>query len=239
MQYKLFTDKGNREWNEDYIGMTSRNDRYLFVLADGLGGHGKGEIASQLVVEMVIRYYMEQQDIPDIGSCIQYAQEQLLIKQEAEHNKDGMKTTIVVLEIADNKARWAHVGDSRLYVFHRNRVVGRTLDHSVPQMLVASGEIKDKDIRGHEDRNRLLRVLGVEWNRAMYEVSEWFPLKKGQAYMLCTDGFWELIEEKQMERFLKKSKSIEAWLENMVTWVWKQGIGKDMDNFSCITVLVD
>lgn len=239
MQYKLFTDKGKRELNEDYIGMTNRDGRYLFVLADGLGGHGKGEVASQLVVENVIQYYTQQSSIPSIEDCIEYAQKQLLMRQRAEGDKEGMKTTIVVLELADGMARWAHVGDSRLYRFHKNHVVQRTLDHSVPQMLVASGEIKEKEIRGHEDRNRLLRVMGVEWNRPMYEVSDWVPIKKCQAFLLCTDGFWELIEEKQMEKLLKKPKSLDVWVEEMVHTIRQNGAGIDMDNFSAIAVLMD
>lgn len=239
MQYKLFTDKGNRELNEDYIGMTNRNNRYLFVLADGLGGHGKGEVASQLVVESVIQYYTQQSSVPSIEECVEYAQKQLLMRQRAEGDKEGMKTTLVVLELADGMARWAHVGDSRLYRFHKNHVVQRTLDHSVPQMLVASGEIKEKEIRGHEDRNRLLRVMGMEWNRPMYDVSDWIPLKKSQAFLLCTDGFWELIEEKQMEKLLKKTKSIEQWTEEMVGEIRKNGAGIDMDNLSAIFICVN
>lgn len=238
MQYELFTDKGNRELNEDYIGMTSRDDRYLFVLADGLGGHGRGEVASRLVTENVVQFYMEQKQIPDIRECIEYAQKQLLNLQEQEHQKNGMKTTIVLLEIADGQARWAHVGDSRLYCFHRNKMFIRTLDHSVPQMLAASGEIKEKEIRGHEDRNRLLRVMGIEWSRPMYDVSPWIPIKKCQAFLLCSDGFWELIEEKYMEKTLKKSGSPEQWVNEMETIISRNGVGKDMDNYSAIAVYV-
>lgn len=239
MQYKLFTDKGTRELNEDYIGMTSRDGRYLFVLADGLGGHGRGEAASRLVIEEIVQYYMKQTVIPDISECIDYAQEQLLTKQEQEHDKNGMKTTLALLEIADGQARWAHVGDSRLYCFNRNKVTVRTLDHSVPQMLVSSGEIKEKNIRGHEDRNRLLRVMGIEWSRPMYEISSWVPLRKCQAFLLCSDGFWELLEEKYMERLLKRAVSPEQWVNEMTKIICDNGTGKDMDNFSAIAVFVD
>ena len=72
-----------------------------------------------------------------------------------------MKTTVVVLHIKNKNARWAHVGDSRLYFFKNKKLIERTLDHSVPQNLVVCKEIKEKDIRYHADRNRLLRVLGT------------------------------------------------------------------------------
>lgn len=236
MQYQLFSDKGDRELNEDYFGMIQRDQHYLFVLADGLGGHGRGEVASRMVVESVVHYYMEQNDIPDIGDCIEYAQQQLLMRQELEHDKDGMKTTLVILEVADGMARWVHIGDSRLYMFNSNKVVKRTLDHSVPQMLVESGEITENDIRGHEDRNRLLRVMGVEWNYSTYEISDWISLENCQAFLLCTDGFWEQIEDEDMERLLETSQSAEDWIEDMVELVRENGADADMDNFTAIAV---
>ena len=149
-----------------------------------------------------------------------------------------MKTTAVVLQIRENDIQWAHVGDSRLYVFHKNKYKDRTRDHSVPQMLVNAGEIKEKDIRNHPDRNRLLRVMGIEWDKPKYVLSDSIEKKDGLAFLLCSDGFWELIEEKQMEKCLKKSKSAKQWLESMKEIVLKQGIGTDMDNFTAITVLV-
>lgn len=239
MQYKLLTNKGTRELNEDYVGMTQRDGRFLFVLADGLGGHGRGDIASKLVVEQLIQFYMASVVIPELEECIEYTQEKLLQKQKQERDTGGMKTTIVILEIAEDRVRWGHVGDSRLYAFSKNKVIARTLDHSVPQMLVATGEIKEKDIRGHEDRNRLLRVMGTEWNKKMYELTQWFPLKNYQAFLLCSDGFWELLEEKYMERSLKKASSVEEWLSLMEAIVVKKGKNKEMDNYSAIVVLLE
>ena len=98
--------------------------------------------------------------------------------------------------------QWGHVGDSRLYYFKNGRIVKRTLDHSVPQMLVAAGEIDEKEIRHHPDRNRLVRVMGMEWDEPKYQVSEPMPEEPGQAFLLCSDGFWENIEEEQIIEFV-------------------------------------
>ena len=86
-----------------------------------------------------------------------------------------------------------------------------TLDHSVPQMLAAIGEIKENEIRHHPDRNRLLRVLGTEMEEPRHQKSEWMEKQTHQAFLLCSDGFWELINEKKMEWCLKWAKSPEQW----------------------------
>ena len=148
-----------------------------------------------------------------------------------------MKTTATALVTDGSSAYIGHIGDSRVYVFLRGKVKSRTLDHSIPQMLVLTREIKESDIRNHPDRNILLRVLGVEWSEPMYELKDPIPLKKNQAFLLCSDGFWELIEEKTMCELLKKSSSVSQWLERMTEVVKKNGTGKNMDNNSAIAVL--
>lgn len=91
--------------------------------------------------------------------------------------------------IDGNKVQWGHVGDSRLYAFAKNKVKLRTLDHSVPQMLVFAREIKEKQIRNHPDRNRLLRVMGIEWEKPMYELAEQTQLEKYQAFCCAVTAF--------------------------------------------------
>ena len=238
MQYHVLSSPGEREHNEDYTGMVERQGRTLFVLADGLGGHGKGEVASRTVVENIIEYYKDAVDLPDLKDCIEYAQQQLLEKQKKERMTFGMKTTVVLLEINGDSARWAHVGDSRLYMFRHNKIINRTLDHSVPQMLVAAGQIKEKDIRFHEDRNRLLRVMGIEWNKPLYELTPWCTVKPGDAFLLCSDGFWEWLPEKRMEKDMKKGASPHNWIEFMEYDICSEGKGKDMDNYSAIAVSI-
>ena len=159
-----------------------------------------------------------------------------MAEQKLRNAKRKMKTTGVAIVTDDRNAYIGHVGDSRGYVFCRNKVKTRTLDHSIPQMLVLSREIKEDQIRNHPDRNTLLRVMGVEWDEAMYELMAPIPLRKCQAFLLCSDGFWELIDEREMCAQLKKANSVEEWLDNMVKIVRANGEGKNMDNFSAIAV---
>lgn len=236
--YKIITNRGDREINEDFATVAEINGNYCFLLADGLGGHGKGEVASALVVESGKYLFEHYQGKSFLEDCFSTAQKDLMEEQKLQNAYSEMKTTMVALEIRGNTARWGHIGDSRLYQFYKNKIITRTLDHSVPQMLVMAGEIKEKQIRGHEDRNRLLRVMGVEWSSPQYTLASEVPLKECQAFLLCSDGFWELIEEKMMISLLKKSKNVDMWMEGMKAEVRKNGIGKNMDNYTAIGIWI-
>lgn len=243
--YKRYSDIGNREVNEDSVGEQEQDGNHLFIVADGLGGHGHGECASGLAVttsmEMFLGdYYKVKQGQEFLAQCFDCAQDIIMMSQKENREYADMKTTMVSLLIEGNHAYWGHVGDSRLYYFRKNKLVTRTLDHSVPQMLVNTGDIKEKDIRGHEDRSRLLRVVGSPWvNGHAYDISEGVDLQKAQAFLLCTDGFWEQITEKEMMQCLKKSHTVDAWLDSMVEIVRQNGKGSDMDNNSAIAIWVD
>ena len=104
-------------------------------------------------------------------------------------------------------------------------------------MLALAGDIKEKDIRRHSDRNMLLKVIGTEWDEPQYELEPPMELKKETAFLLCTDGFWDFIDEKTMQKTLKKSKTAEEWCKTMVDIVRENGRGNNMDNFSAITVI--
>ncbi len=233
--YDTRTDKGGRAVNEDCLDVTIMPDCQGFILCDGLGGHGSGDVASQFVVEKV-REALE--DSHTLEESIQYAQEGLLLKQEAENARASMKTTIAALVIQGNEARFAHVGDSRIYYFERSKHVLHSQDHSVPQMLVKKGDIREKDIRHHEDRDRLLRVMGTEWEGPKYEVVDHITVTGRTSFLLCSDGFWELVDEKQMCRTLKRSKTPGEWLQHMEQIVLKNGKEREMDNYSAIAVFV-
>ena len=236
--YTVFTDRGGREVNEDSARVFEKDGKKCLVLCDGLGGHGKGEVASALVVEAVGQIFNSAQKIDEdfLRSAFQLSQEALIDEQIRQDAKTDMKTTAVAMYVDGNKVQWGHVGDSRLYAFAKNKVKLRTLDHSVPQMLVFAREIKEKQIRNHPDRNRLLRVMGIEWEKPMYELAEQTQLEKYQAFLLCSDGFWELIDEKQMCKLLKNSSTVEKWMQAMVEVIKQNGIGKNMDNYTAIAL---
>lgn len=196
-----------------------------------------GDVASRLVVDEFGRQFEQASDISSfLPKAFEKAQEALMAEQKALKAIHKMKTTCVALTTDEKNAYIGHIGDSRLYIFYKNKVKSRTLDHSIPQMLVLSKDIKESEIRDHPERNYVLRVMGVNWDKPMYELSRPEKLKKCQAFLLCTDGFWELILEDDMCRLLSLSGSPEEWLNKMTEVVKKNGEGRNMDNYSAIAV---
>lgn len=236
----LFSKVGERDNNEDSVGMYQEGQEYCFVLADGLGGHGKGELASRFAVEACIREFA----VKGTGeNCLDdsfiQAQNKILQEQKNDREAMDMKTTLVLLHIGENQVQWGHIGDSRLYYFENRKIIGRTMDHSVPQMLVAAGQIRESQIRHHPDRNRLLRVLGIDWDEPKYQLEDPMPRKASQQFLLCTDGFWELIDERKMQQTLKKADSAQGWIEAMEELILKNGRGTNMDNYSAVAVWIE
>lgn len=235
ISYHSITDKGGRAVNEDSIGMLPTKDALHFLLCDGLGGHGSGDIASSFVVEQMKANLELGKSVEE---SIALTQQELIEKQKKEDATDKMKTTLTCLTIRDMDAKFAHVGDSRIYYFEKGKYMARTQDHSVPQMLYQSGEIKEKDIRHHVDRSRLLRVMGTEWSSPKYQITDGMKISDHSTFLLCSDGFWELIDEKTMCKLLKKSATPEEWLESMRQVVLQNGQGTNMDNYSAIAVFI-
>lgn len=239
--YEILSEPGEREYNEDYAGARQNGEAFCFVLADGLGGHGGGDEASRMVAEYILNDFEKQGEASEeyLRKCFEESQKLLMEEQEKQNRLYEMKTTLVVLLADGHILQWGHIGDSRLYFYRNKKLKQRTLDHSVPQMLVAAGEIREEDIRGHADRNRLLRVMGSEWDHPRYQLSPPVERSGQEAFLLCSDGFWEWIEEKPMQAALKRAKSPAEWLEQMQKTVQKNGTGKGMDNYSAIAVFAD
>ncbi len=237
IRYASLTNIGGMQINEDSIGIAEKGNEMCFVLCDGLGGHGMGDVASGLVKECIL-WKFEDLGAGEhfISKAMEESQFRLLSEQKKLSVKSKMKTTAVVLAMDEKKAFIGHIGDSRLYAFRKGKVKFRTIDHSIPQMLVISGEIKESEIRNHPERNMLLRVLGTPWDEPEYEIRKKFSWKKYQAFLLCSDGFWELIEENLMCELLNSSASVEEWLQKMGEVVAINGKGKKMDNYSAIAI---
>lgn len=235
ISYGCLTNNGERAVNEDYLGVAIAKDKISFILCDGLGGHGNGDIASRLVVEQMQNALESSKTIEE---SIVIAQNELIKKQIMDNAGNSMKTTVTCLSISDSTARFGHVGDSRIYYFEKAKYKLRSQDHSIPQMLVNRGDIREKDIRHHEDRSRLLRVMGTEWNAPKYQMVDNILLTKNTSFLLCSDGFWELIDEKNMCKTLKKAAGPEEWLKAMEQIIWENGRGTNMDNYSAIAVFV-
>ena len=241
IKYYLFSDKGGREINEDAVGHIEHDGKHCFILCDGLGGHGMGDVASSLVCDAVAGLFKDYKlnSFDDfLREAFETAQKRLRSEQDIRNAKNKMKTTCTILVIDNTEACIGFIGDSRLYIYAGNEILRRTLDHSVPQRLALAGQIQEKEIRNHPDRNKVLHVMGTEWEKPEYEILEGVPLDRCQAFLLCSDGFWENIEDKEMCRELKKSGSPEEWIKNMIRCVKKRN-GKEidkMDNYSAIGI---
>ncbi len=236
-----YTELGSRERNEDFFSTASTQNHHFFALADGLGGHGLGDEASQLVCETAIKHFLQNPQVNNTSFDTVYniCQDKLLAKQEEVHATGKMRTTLNLLCLDETTAYWSHIGDSRTYYFANGELVKRTFDHSVPQMLAAIGELEDAEIRFHEDRNRLLRVLGVAGQTPSFEVETPIPLTGNQQFLLCSDGFWEFITEEQILLCLDESDNPQLWIDNMIELVHKNSRDKNADNTTVIAVWIE
>ena len=234
---------GDRTINEDFYSEFIDGDKAVFVLADGLGGHDNGEVASKLVCESICSGLSSYNgDANYLCYSVETAQESLLEEQKRKDAEDSLKTTLVALLIDKGTYSFAHSGDSRLYHIHKSTISSRTLDHSVPQMMALSGEIKEKEIRHHEDRGRLLKSMGNEWDEdsPQYELDEeGKPLDRKDAFLLCSDGFWEWITEKEINKILKKKYTAKQSLEEMIKIVEENAVGRNMDNCTAAYIRIE
>lgn len=235
--YAIYTNIGNREKNEDSIGFYCNKNGYGFIVCDGLGAHGMGDVASGLVVKTFEKLFNEYTESDSfIGNVFDTAQRELLALQEEVNADDKMKTTAVILTVGKRKTIVGHIGDSRCYVFRKDKIKWRTLDHSVPQMLALSGQIKEDEIRFHSDRTLLLNVLGDKCDAFSYEIMPKIKTNKKTSFLLCSDGFWEFVDERKMCESLKNADTVEQWLAKMIAIINENSSGKDRDNYSAIAV---
>lgn len=229
---------GGRDNNQDYCGFIELDSSTgCWVLADGLGGHQGGEVASKLLVDTLLTAYQQQPacSLEALQSYLAQAQAALHQAQQDTPAIAHMRTTVIVLLQASNQALWAHSGDSRLYHFRNNRVIFQSKDHSVPQMLVTAGEIEPEAMRSHPDRNRLLRCAGEAGELKATYLKTMQTVQVGDVFLLCSDGFWEYVLESEMESDLAQANTPDDWLQAMQTRLLDKASG-DYDNYTALTV---
>jgi len=229
-----FTSPGGQSANEDAVFLTQNNERLVAIVADGLGSHGGGDIASSRAVEVLYQTLpvTGHIDASAISRCFAAANNAVLEKQ-----KSGvpMKSTAVMLILEESHATFAHVGDSRGYAFRGGKIALQTVDHSVSQMAVLRGDITPTQIRFHKSRNQLLYVLGVDGG-ALEELTLADPPLNGDAFLLCSDGFWEYVNEDEMEADLLGARSADDWLSLMLARIQNR-VSDGHDNLSAIAVV--
>lgn len=233
------SEPGGRLENEDAVAYRMVEGGGCWVLADGLGGHRGGEVASRLAVDAAISSFIQNPSITKEASNTHIVQgnRAVLDRQAAEPELTHMRTTLVLLLASNEAAMWAHAGDSRLYWFRDGKIREQTRDDSVPQRLVDAGEISADQIRFHEDRSRLLNSLGTRERVSASHGEMPDAPRAGDAFLLASDGFWEGVTEAEMEQDFSAAASAEAWIGKMRTRV-KQRAAADHDNYSAIAVRV-
>lgn len=241
MDYAFISETGKRPVNEDAFRVIDCGGSVCCIVCDGLGGHGKGEVASGTVTE-AFEVAMRKPGFNADGffsEAFNNSIAALFNKARRDSSLSCMKTTVVALLVSEDSFSFAHIGDSRLYAFGGEGCVQLTRDHSVPQLLVDAGEITPDKIRIHPDRNKLLRALGTDGEAADYEASSPAPLNGIDAFLLCSDGFWEFIDEKAMTKALEESSSANEWLMKMTETVIQNGDGHMTDNFTAVAIIND
>lgn len=243
IKYAYLTDRGSRGVNEDSIGVFSDKTCYGFIVCDGLGGHGFGDLASSKITELFERipedYLMSNNNILNsslIEEFFNNAQSELICMQKSMNCPNTLKTTAALLIMDKEYAYIGHIGDSRVYTFSNSSVSSRTHDHSVVEMLFRAGKISESEIRNHPDRNKLLNALGDVDKICMSSIEGPLNISEYQAFLLCSDGFWELINEDRMCELLNVSENVKDWLDRMEKEVADNGKEKNMDNYSAIAI---
>ena len=231
-----YTNRGGRDHNEDSVRCRIEGQRGVFVVADGLGGHQCGEVASALAADTLLDGCLQAEtvDADALTTLFRDANAKIL-EQQSQPGQEGMKTTAALLCLEDDRVLRAHIGDSRVYHFSGGALASVTGDHSVTYKKYLGGEISYMDVYHDDDRSSLLRVLGKSTCQPETEAETAAP---GDAFVLCSDGFWEFVYNEEMLLDLSKASSPQHWAELMLLRHIRR-IPPGNDNFSLITVFVE
>lgn len=241
MKFSIFQDSrvGARPYNQDRIGHWYTRDSLLLVLADGMGGHLMGEVAAQIAVDNLAAAFQKEAQTripdPDLFLYRSVGRIHAAIDDYAKKLElpDSPRTTLVACIVQDGTAWWTHVGDSRLYLIRRSSIVTRTRDHTRVQQLVDQGRIREESISSHPERNMLLQCLGGG-HTPRIEPTARARLAKDDILLLCSDGFWGPLTQRQLLGKLAEKSIIQALPELMT--LAESRAGPQCDNVSVVAI---
>jgi serine/threonine protein phosphatase PrpC len=209
------TDIGKkRKHNEDYYGFFRLGeDEFLAIVADGMGGHASGEIASRMAVEIIQEVYSkeraEQEVLDSLKSAFEVANFSILQKSLEQDQLNGMGTTATVLVIKEDQTFVGHMGDSRAYLFRDGAVNQLTKDHSMVNRMVEQGLLSKEEAEHHPQRNVIYKALGVNRD-ADLELIGPLPVYLNDIFLLCSDGLTNLVTDEEMLKIVKKESPQKA-----------------------------
>lgn len=242
LSYAQITNAGGRQSNQDALGNARQDDLACFVVSDGVGGHVGGEIASNIVVEEVLDSFLRESSFGSraLRSYIDSAIEHVALRKADRPQLQSMSATVaaVLIDQENHCALWAHMGDTRIYLFRHRKVHRITKDHSVVQQFIDAGYAKPEQLRTHPQRNTLFAAIGTEGDTLPEVTQDIVQLKSGDAFLICTDGLWEWISEDEMERALALATSADDWLRSMSAIAENNGKSSlsARDNFTAYTI---
>lgn len=227
IDFYSYSGRGGRPVNEDSF-ICGEN---YFVVSDGLGGHDNGEVASSSAVNYIAENFRSDISAKSISQLLAAADE--VVRQQGK----GGKATVAALFSDGDKIRIANIGDSRVYYFRKGKIIFRTKDHSVCQASVDMGEMTDDDVRKSADRSGLFKVLGdSEQLKLPKPYDEIYP-KNGDAFLICSDGFWEHLYDMEIKADLLKSENAHDWLTHMLKRLLLRSENRG-DNFTAICGII-
>ena len=230
-QFAGYSDIGRRNTNEDAYRLCQTGSTLLAMVADGLGGHANGEVASKIAVD-TLSGALEKEDIDE--DALAYA----ILNASSAIRKARISghSTIAALWAGSGYAVAAHVGDTRIYQLRNSKIIFQSVDHSAVQMAVLVGELDAGAVRHHKDRNKLFRALGEE-EAPKVDITE-LTIQPADRFLLCSDGFWEPVTEEAMLRTMEQTDTAQAWLDSMTESVYAARDPRQ-DNHTAICIIAE
>ena len=223
MKFYARTDTGRiRPINEDSYYLPTAGEQFCAV-ADGMGGHNAGEVASAIAVEVYAKHMREHvgKAMPDtLKVAVERANSAVFRESRKDEAKSGMGTTFSALAAQDGRAYIAHVGDSRIYLIRRGAIMQLTMDHTLVEEMVLKGMITMKEARVHPKRNIITRALGTESSVDIDLLQ--LDLKRGDVFFLCSDGMSNCVMDREI---LSVAQSVGDWDDKL-----KRLVGLALEN---------
>jgi len=246
MKYTLFQDSriGKRPYQQDRLAHWHTRDALFLVVADGMGGHAHGDIAAQIAVDCLGSAFRSESKPriadPDnflfraIGRAHAMIVHQTQRQGLSAHDlSNSPRSTVVACLVQEGYAFWSFVGDSRLYVVRDGRILTRTRDHTPVQMLIDAGRIREEAAATHPDRNKLLQCLGGP-RPPRVEPTAHARLLEDDIVLLCSDGFWGPLTQRQLLMGLL-GKEMKKSLPELVMLAETRA-GPRCDNISALSI---
>lgn len=202
-----------RELNEDCLGFYPAGAAVLLVVADGMGGHNAGEVASRICVETLRDAFLKGEGgdpATVLREGVLQAGENILRQSSADSNLRGMGTTVVAAIVRGRECWYSHLGDSRLYLVHAGKLERLTRDHTVVQDLLDHGLITEQQTVGHHMAHVLSKALGHLQPAGAEILVGKTTLQEGGGLLLCSDGLTDFISEDEIHRSVKGRQPQEA-----------------------------